>query len=220
MKKVFKVLIVIFSIILLKLIFTFTINEIVKFNFNHNRYNSKLVKLLYVLNINESYIAYYNDGNISYKKGDYDSAITSYEEALERKPPRKRVCDVRINMSLAIIYNINTNDKKYINSELEEAKKVLYKDGCANIDDDNGYSEDAEKLEEEIKKLQEQLNNSSNSSDDDQNQDDNTNDDNTKTKEIEEKLKQIQKDANRSRKDDMNDTEYIGNYKYYSGKRW
>ena len=32
MKKVFKVLIVIFSIILLKLIFTFTINEIVKFN--------------------------------------------------------------------------------------------------------------------------------------------------------------------------------------------
>jgi len=53
MKKILKVLIVLFSLIFLKLVFTFTINEIVKYNFNHGRYNSKLVKLLYVVNVNE-----------------------------------------------------------------------------------------------------------------------------------------------------------------------
>ena len=217
MKKILKVLIVLFSLILLKLVFTFTINEIVKYNFNHGRYNSKLVKLLYVVNVNEKYIAYYNDGNIAYKRKKYDKAIIDYEDALDRKPPKETVCDIRINISLATIYNIDSNNKEYINSELEQAKQNLYQDGCANVNDDNGYSEDAEKLEEEIKKLQEQLNDSSDGSDDNQNQDDN---DDTNTKEIEEKLKEIEKEARGSRDKDMADTEYIGNYKYYTGKRW
>lgn len=218
MKRVLKVLIVILSIILLKLVLSFTINEIVKSNFKREVYNSKLVKLLYIFNVNESYIAYYNDGNISYKKGDYDRAYNNYEDALDRNPPKERVCDIRINMSLSLIYNIKSEDKKTINDELEEAKQNLYQDGCANVDDDNGYSKDAEKLEEEIKKLQEQLNNSDDGSgddDDSQGQDDDTN-----TKEIEEKLKEIEKEARGSRDSDMNDSEYIGNYKYYSGKRW
>ncbi len=221
MKKFLKIIIIVFSLILIKLIFSTVLNETIKVNFHNGVYNSKLIKALYVFNVNESYIVYYNDGNISYKKNNYDDAIEKYDDALKKNPPKERVCDIRINKSLAIVNRINSKDNKTIYDELENAKINLYEDGCANKEDDNGESEKAEKLEKEIQKLQDELDNPSDSDDsDDQNQDNNDDNDEDDTKDVEQDLREIQKQASRSRQDDMNDSEYIGNFKYYSGKRW
>ena len=221
MKRFLKILIIIFSVILIKLVLFTVLNETIKVNFHNGVYNSKLIKVLYFLNVNESYIVYYNDGNLLYKKNNYDEAIKKYDESLKRKPPKKRVCDIRINKSLAMVNRIKSKDNKTIYDELEKAKENLYEDGCANKEDDNGESEKAEGLEKEIQKLQDELDNSSSSDDsDDQNQTDNSENENDDTKYVEQDLKEIQKEASQSREEDMKNSEYIGNFKYYSGKRW
>ena len=219
MKKAFKIITIILSIILLKLLITYTLNEIIILNYEKENYNTTLLKPLYILNINEPYIVYYNEGNILYRKKEYDKAIDRYNEALDRNPPEKRVCDIRINKSLALVYNIKTTDKNEIYNELEEAKNNLYKNGCANKENDNGKSEDAEKLEEEIKKLQEQQKNSSDDNKDNQNDQNNENDD-TETPDVEDQLKENERNANESRQDSLNSSENVGNFSYFSGKRW
>lgn len=218
MKKSLKILLIFLCIILFKFITTYTINEIIIFNYNHNIFNSLLVKSLYIFNFNQSYIAYYNDGNILYQNQKYDIAIKKYQKALEKKPPQNKVCDVRINLSLSIIKQIDTSDYKTAFDQLEEAKSNLYNNNCASQIDNSGYSKDAEQLEEEIKTLQNQLNNSSNDSQPD------NDDDNNKEEEIdsniEEQLKEIEKNSNASRQSDIQDYENLGDYSYYSGKKW
>lgn len=114
--------------------------------------NKTLVKALYLFNFNQPYIAYYNDGNILYKTEKYDQAIKKYQKALTKNPPQKRVCDIRINLSLAIIKKIDYTNYETAFNELEEAKNNLYNNNCASATDSSGNSQDAEKLEEEIKK--------------------------------------------------------------------
>lgn len=218
MKKSLKILLIFLCIILFKFITTYTINEIIIFNYNHNIFNSLLVKSLYIFNFNQSYIAYYNDGNILYQNQKYDIAIKKYQKALDKKPPQNKVCDIRINLSLSIIKQIDTSDYKTAFDQLEEAKSNLYNNNCASQIDNSGYSKDAEQLEEEIKTLQNQLNNSSNDSQPD------NDDDNNKEEEIdsniEEQLKEIEKNSNASRQSDIQDYENLGDYSYYSGKKW
>lgn len=220
MKKSLKVLVIFLCVILFKFIITYTINEIIIFNYNHNVFNSFLVKSLYIFNFNQSYIAYYNDGNILYQNEKYDTAINKYRKALEKNPPQSKVCDVRINLSLSIIKQVDTSDYKTAFNQLEEAKNNLYNNNCASQMDDSGYSKDAENLEEEIKKLQNQLNNSSNDSQNDDNDDEDNNDDEEIDSNIEEQLKEIEKNSNSSRQSDMQDFENLGDYSYYSGKKW
>ena len=220
MKKSLKVLVIFLCVILFKFIITYTINEIIIFNYNHNVFNSFLVKSLYIFNFNQSYIAYYNDGNILYQNEKYDTAINKYRKALEKNPPQSKVCDVRINLSLSIIKQVDTSDYKTAFNQLEEAKNNLYNNNCASQIDDSGYSKDAENLEEEIKKLQNQLNNSSNDSQNDDNDDEDNNDNEEIDSNIEEQLKEIEKNSNSSRQSDMQDFENLGDYSYYSGKKW
>lgn len=162
MKKILKMLLIICIIILIKLLLSFSINEIIILNYNNKIYNSILVKTLYIFNFNESYIAYYNEGNILYQKKKYDKAIKNYYKSIEKKPPQKKICDIRINLSLSMIKNISSTDYKTIYDQLEEAKGNLYKNNCANAINNKGYSQDAEKFEEEIKKMQNELNKESN----------------------------------------------------------
>lgn len=217
MKKIFKILLVPLFIILIRLVLSFMINDIIIHNFNHNKYNSTLIKCLYILNINEPYIAYYNHGNILFKKHDYNGAIKKYEESLKKHPSRKRVCDIRINLSLAKIKNITTNEPNEIYNLLEEAKKNLYKNGCANEDNDNGFSNEAEALEKEIQNIQEEIGNNQKpqTGNTNNNQPDQEIDSN-----LEERIRQIQEQAASSRQSDLRDYENMSNYSYYSGKRW
>lgn len=206
-------------LLLTKFILSFSINEIIIWNYSNKIYNSILIKTSYVFNFHQSYIAYYNDGNILYKKGNYTEAIEKYNKAISKNPPSKKVCNIRINLSLVIIKNITSNDYKIIYGQLEEAKNNLYNNNCANSIDNSGYSQDAEKLEEEIKNLQDQLNNNSNNkSDNSQNQEKSKN--GKDYSDIEEELKKIEREANANRQSNMTIYENMSDYSYYSGKKW
>lgn len=221
MKKILKLIFTISLIIFIKLTFIFILNEIIILTYNNNIYSSFLVKGLYFFNFNQSYIAYYNEGNILYKKKNYDEAITKYNKAINNNPPQGKMCDVRINLSLAMIKNIKSKDYKTVYDKLEDAKGNLYNNNCASPIDDSGYSKNAEKLEEEIKKLQDQLNtnskgNSKNNNSDDEDEDNGKDD----YSEIEDELKEKEKEANANRHSDMLTYENMGDYSYYSGKSW
>ena len=219
MKKILTIIFIILAIILTKLVLYFAINELIIFNYNNHIYNDSLIKVLYPLNYNQSYIAYYNEGNIMYRKGKYEEAINKYKKALDKKPPKKKVCDVRINLSLAMVYNITSTDKDEIYNELEKAKNVLYENHCADSEDNSGYSQDAEQLEEEIKELQEKLNEQNNDQPDQP--DDNTDPEPEEDySDIEEQLAELERESNENRQENMTSYEYMGNYEYYDGKKW
>lgn len=213
MKRLLKGILVFILIVFIKLLFSYIINEIIIYNYNRNIYNDKLIKSLYILNFYQPYIAYYNEGNIYYMNNKYDLAINKYNDAINKNPPKKKVCDIRINMSLAMIKNINSKDSTIIYNNLEEAKKNLYIDNCAN-EDGSGSSNEAEDLKNEIKRMQDELNNKSDDSNDDPTDDNNTDSD------LEDKLKDISRQSSSSRQADLSTYENLDNYSYYSGKKW
>jgi len=110
------------------------------------------------------YIFYYNKGNNLYERFDYAGAIEAYESALNAHPPHflsHKECSVRVNLALAMIYNMGPDfaDPLNIDSSIETlmaARDILLEDGCATEEGD-GHSEPAQQLKEEIDKLLEQL---------------------------------------------------------------
>lgn len=131
----------------------------------------------------DNYVLYYNLGNAEYQKKSYKAAVKYYGQALECSIPEKKECAVRINYVLADTHTIDfaaiaseyasfeqkqeidneaLTDK--INEAITELKKdrtVLTSAGCANADDSNGHSKEAEALKADIdakiKELQDML---------------------------------------------------------------
>ncbi len=131
----------------------------------------KLLAIIYILLLAFccytvlDYIFYYNNGNSHYRKRDYTAAIESYEKALEANPPEQKECSIRINMALAIIYNIDSDYAKPDKIEdtietLKQARDVLLEEDCATQKGD-GHSETAEQLKDEIDAIIEDLENRS-----------------------------------------------------------
>ena len=87
-KKIFIIVLVILSVLLLKLISNRIINNILITKYENGKYDATLGKLLTVLNISEPYVAYYNYGNILYNWGEYYAAEEKYKAALAEKPFR------------------------------------------------------------------------------------------------------------------------------------
>ena len=107
------------------------------------------------------YIFIYNKGNTLYNRLDYPGAIEQYQNALEANPPHFKECSIRVNLALAMIYNMGPDFAEPENVEnsintLLEAREILLEDGCATEEGD-GHSEPAQQLKEEIDKLLEQL---------------------------------------------------------------
>lgn len=220
MKKVVKVSSCLFIVIFIKLCLSFVVNEFIIVNYNKNIYDTKLIKVLYIMNINQSYIVYYNHGNLLYKTNNYDDAILKYEESLKRNPPNGRVCDIRINLSLSLVKKLSLVDDNEKIEILNDAKENLYKDKCANENDDNGRSEEAENLEKEIDELIRNLNNASDDfSSDDKEENDNDNEISSDEKK-EEQLKDSQREANKKRQEDLEKYDSLDNYDYNYGKNW
>ena len=213
MKKYLKYGILLIGVILLKLTFTFTLNKIIIARYNQSIYDN-MIKILYVFNFNEPYIVYYNHGNILYQQNNYAEAIKKYETSLQKKPPEKKVCDIRVNLSLAIIKNIDINSSSLqIYTDLQKAKNNLEKNNCNQINDK------ARKLEEEINELEKELENNSSSQNNNQNenekQEEKNNDD------IQEKLKQKEKEAQQNRQANNNTYETMdNNNRNYVDKPW
>lgn len=223
MRKAVKVLIIIFIVLIVKWLVTYSLNELIISNYHNEKYNKKLINVLYPLTLNSSYVVYYNDGNINYKLKNYDKAIEKYNKALKKHPSKKRVCDIRINLSLSMLAKINIKDSVKILQELRSARYVLYEDECVDPNYENSYSVDAENLEKEIKKLEEQLQNQDNNqqnNDDNQDNNNNNQEENDPDEEIENQLKENEQKANESRQEELNRDKNLGGYDYYHGKRW
>lgn len=199
----------------------FLLNELSNLMYSSNIYSPTLLKPLYILNFNQPYIVYYNHGNYQYMNNEYDLAIESYKSSLERRPPKHRVCDIRVNLALATIQNISSNDKNDILKQLNLAKSYLFEDDCAHENDSNGSSEDAEELKEEISDME---NNVGDGDDSNNNQDNNENNSEKQNESvessIEEELRKNNKDALGNRQEDLDSYQNFSNYEYYSGKRW
>lgn len=157
MKKYLNLALILISVIFLKFTTTFILNEIIIKNYESGDYSENLISLLFPLNFEEPYLVHYNSGNLKYQNKDFSSAIEKYETSLKNRPPVEKVCDVRINLSLSKVALVKTTDLNAY-EKLEDAKKVLYEDSCANKNDDNGRSKEAEKLKQEITNLQNSLN--------------------------------------------------------------
>lgn len=216
MKNLFKISFALICIAFIRLILAFSINQIIITNYNKQIYNNSLVKALYVLNFNEPYVAYYNHGNILYKTGDYNEAINKYNTALKRFPSKKRICDIRVNLSLSILATIDNNSKNSLDL-LKEAKDNLYKNDCVDKDYKESKNMKAEKLEKQIKEIIKSTNKNKNK--DDKKDNDKKDDDNPYSH-IEREIIEREKAANKSRQQELNQYQNMNDFEYYPGKRW
>ena len=226
MKKLFIFIYVFVLVVFIELLVTYTINEIYISRYEKGIYDKGLVKSLFVLNYNERYIPYYNYGNYLYKTGDYKNAAIEFEKALEKNVPEKRVCFVRINLSLALSNTISedmTKDEKL--AIYEKAREVLYEDNCAEAGEgQGGENGDAEQLENEIQQKEDELKEEG-SGDNDKDDDGSSKDEKEKEKEEEQKksdeLEERNKDAGKNRQEGLDkykDRDDSGSY--YDGKKW
>ncbi len=213
---------IIFGIIFLLFLFglrffsVYLLNEKVILEYEKGHDPSSYINLLYTLNLNLSYIDYYNHGNLYYQKEEYENAIDRYEIALTKNPPKKRVCDIRINLSLATVkLAIMKKDTTY----LKQAREILYQDDCAHEEDDTGSSKDAEKLEQEIKELEKNAV-GEDPGNPDPNEDPNPDSEIPNEENIEEQLKQEIIQNNQIRNENIQTWENLNNYEYYNGKSW
>ncbi|MBQ4583726.1 MAG: tetratricopeptide repeat protein [Bacilli bacterium] len=205
----------------LEISITFILNTKVIHDYNRTVYNENLSNNLISFTLFEKYISYYNYGNILYKNQKYSEARIQYEKALVRNVPKNKVCDIRINLVLTIIKDIDTFNmtvEKQL-ATLQEARKLLYEDSCANIDNDLGNSQKAEDLEQKIKDLEKSLGSSSDTKDEPENKNEDE-----KENDIEEQKKEELEERNststQSRQEELQNYETLDDYHYYNGKTW
>lgn len=189
---------------------------------------------LSALGIIQPYIYYYNKGNILYKQGDYDLAVESYQKALGCYVPKYKECAIRINLALAMVTpidmeNITSENRDDVINTLETARDILVEDGCANMEDDYGHSEDAQTLKNEIDAYLEVLQNPENSGkkeSEEQEKDTETSEEeeeNSKTseeEEIEKKFEEMEQQGVNERNQNLEDYKNLQNFEYYDGNCW
>lgn len=150
------ILIIVSSVMIIR----YAYNAYLIHQYNRQNYNVTSTPLT-LLNFTESYIVHYNQGNIYYKQGNYEDAIRAYNIALALRMPKKKECDVRVNLALAMLGTIKDTyaDLSYAEETkqvLLAARDVLLQEECAK-DDGEGHDKEAQKLKEEIDKMLEQL---------------------------------------------------------------
>ena len=221
MKKSLLISYILIICLFLEMVVVFILNNNVINSYNDGIYNEKLSERLIPFTIFEKYISYYNYGNILYKNKNYSEAKIQYERSLQYSVPKDRVCDIRINLSLAIINSIDTENTT-IEKQLEilkEARNILYEDDCANLEDDLGNSQEAEELEEKIKDLEKSLGSSS-TEDDDQKDNPDDNEENDIDEQKKEELEEINSSTTENRQEELQNYESLDDYQYYDGKTW
>ncbi|MCI8546214.1 MAG: hypothetical protein HFJ44_03165 [Clostridia bacterium] len=231
-KKILTIIEIILLLILIKLFLTFLLNGIFIAKYNKEKYDINDLKVLSLINFPESYIYHYNQGNVLYQNGKYDEAIEEYYKSLEKHPPEKKECAIRINLTLAKLKTLKseTEENKKKNIEiLKQARKILCENGCANEEDSNGHSKKAQELKEDIDKKLKQLEedkeeNSSDEKNKEEQEKEEKSKENNKTKEAEEKLMKIQEQTIGERQKELEDNEMLWSddysYIYYDGKTW
>ena len=204
-KKIIKFLYVILIIIAFKVLINIIINYNLIQKYNNEDYSETNSKILKIANFIEPYIANYNYGNILYQNGEYEKAIEEYKKALNGYVPQQKECKIRINYALAICKLVNVNEKnddsiKEAIKKYESAIEILTEKGCANKNDNNGHSDDAETLKKDIQDEINRLTNlKNNKSDDSEGNDKKEGDEKEKT--TEEKIKEIKEQATKEQRE-------------------
>ena len=200
--------------------------------YNNGRYMEDREKSLLVLNVPESYLPFYNLGNVAYKRGDYNSAIGYYSQALNLYPVGSKDCKIRINLALSYCYSIdyyNLNSQEKIDTAiftLYKARDILLANGCAKDGEEVGHNADAQQLKEDIDKMIEMLKElkeqDGSSGDQDQQQQSGSSNDNgdsesqntpsDKENRMKDKLDQNKKNALEDRKETQDDLEKWSKY--------
>lgn len=215
MKRKTLIFYIILILITIKLPATFLMNEKFISNYNNGIYRESEIKKFFYFNFIESYIAFYNYGNILYKNNNFDKAITEYKKALKRFPPKEKECSIRINLALAMLAKIDENDSKDNKiKSLQDTRKELCDDTCEN----EKVQQLKLEIDEMIKKLNENTQSEGQEQEDDEEQDEEQEEKNTD--EIQEELEKIQKDAKQARDENLDYINSSVGQDYYNGKRW
>ena len=204
MKKILNVVLVILFLLFIHLLSRYLVNEIYISNYNNAKYDTKIVNYLFIANSPESYVAHYNYGNDLYMQKKYKEAKKEYEQALKTTPLSKR-CAVRYNLALSMLELVDYSDESKANAELEQIKKVLEGDNCAN-DQGTGDNSESQNLHDEIEKYQNKSDDGGNNDKDEPNVDED---------DLKEKLDE-QKEQAEEERNDM----YDPNYSSYTGDKW
>ncbi len=229
-------------VIVLGLFFTlrFSIGKAGAVMTDKNRDASSLEYALLFPNIPAGYVPWYNLGNIAYKKGDYDTAITDYYAALDHTIPEKKECPIRINLALAMLGKIDWSrfgQDETLANDIEillAAREVLLEKGCAHDEDNLGHNLEAQTLKNEIDELLKSL--GADSQQQDQNnggQDQQQPEDeqggggeSSREKKIKDKMKEQKEEAQKERSDEQdnmrqyNDMDGDNGEGSYDGKSW
>ena len=224
-RKIIIAIYIIIILIALKLIYNIAIDSILISKYNSGEYNETYVKALSFVNFPQGYIANYNYGNVLYKNGEYEGAIEKYKQALNGIIPKYEECKIRINYALSICKTVQVDekDKDSINDAIEiyeSAIEILTEKGCANIEDDNGHSKEAEQLKKDIQKEIDRLKKLTNSKDekdkekdkDNKNEKEKNKDKETET--IETKIQEIKTNAMQEQREKESQYKNYGNYSY------
>lgn len=180
------------------------------------------IVLILIVIASQIYKIHYNYGNMLYKKREFYRAINEYRKALDWNPLHNKQCSVRINLALSMIANINENSSlQDIIVELQEARKVLCEEGCANENNNLGHNSTAEQLKSDIDKMLKELQNSNVQENNEKDKpDDEKKESKPNTDKVQEQLEKIQEDARKSRQEGLEYIRSSEDYEYYSGKNW
>ena len=117
-------------------------------------------------------------------------------------------------------YDSKENKLKILN----EAKDIICEDGCANKEDDNGHSREAEKLkkdiEREIDRLQDKFDEDDESNDDNEDEKDDEKQGSKEPEKKLEELEEIQKEAMKGRDNELREANMFTDFVPYMGKTW
>lgn len=231
MKKLLLVTYIVLFMMLFNIIICIIMNEVHVSNYNKGNNSDFLVKSLIVLDFAEPCVARYNYGNILYQKENYEKAAEQYFYALDESPSKKKECDIRVNLALSLLKQVNLNDietedgKNNVIEALEEIIDILCENDCAHKYDDDGHDTDAQTLKNEIEQFLNTLKEEENQQ---QNEEDEENEENEEEEEEpkdprEEELEELLKQGQEERQSELAYDEELYNYDYgdyYSGKRW
>ncbi len=204
------------------LTFRFLINYNYYSNFDSEDFKPDDLKALLIGNISESYVVYYNRGNIEFENGNYEAAINEYHNALDRNPSEKKECKIRINLAFSMLKTLNFNDigtdekKNNLINELERVKKVLTEDGCAHENDNDGHNSDAQQLKNDIDKFIKELKQNQPQNQEPQKEEKKEN--NTNEEKVKKELEKLKQDSLKNRQE-MEDLFKEHDY-FFEGKTW
>lgn len=226
LNRLWAVLIVVFVLLFVN----FTANEIMIYRYNNGEYVNNIFSFMGVM---QPYIADYNKGNIYYNRQEYEKAIEFYKKALQKNPPQKKECKIRINMVLSILETIDFDNarenKEEVIAILDECIDILCEDGCADCDNVKGHSKDATTLKEDIEKYKDELEQDNNevTSDEEEpkKEEEQLKDNNNEEEEKQKKLQDLQDEAQEERNKELRNAEELSdiydNYsEHYEGKYW